>query len=201
MKKNQSKGISLAVLAFGVMLLTACYSNNCPLENKVTCNYGFYDAAGNAIKYDDTITVTTLKPGYKTVYTYRKLGNLTVVKDERDEALLEQGYTETTSQQRNDTILLNKVTEVSSIKLPMSYYKESDTLVFSYAFISLRDTIKLQHKGYPHVELPECGAHRFHTLTGISATDAAIDHVEISDARVTYDGYINVKIYFNGEVE
>ena len=50
-----------------MLMLAGCYSNNCPLENTVTCNYGFYDAAGTPITYVDTITVTTLKPGYKTV--------------------------------------------------------------------------------------------------------------------------------------
>lgn len=200
--RTRRTGLGMAILAaLSVALLAACYSNNCPLDNKVTCNFGLYDAEGNEIKYNDTITVTTLMPGYKTVYTYRKLGNMTVVKEERDETLIEQGYSETTSRQRNDTILLNKATGASSIKLPMSYYKEADTLVFSYALISLKDTIKLRHSNYPHVELPECGAHRFHTLLGIDATDAAFDHVEIGNPHVDYDGNINVKIYFNGVAE
>lgn len=183
------------------MLLTGCYSNNCPLENTVTCNFGFFDAEGNSISYQDTITVTTLKPGYKTVYTYRKLGNLTVTKDEQDTALINQGYTETTSQQRKDTILLSNKYNVSSIKVPMSYFNEEDTLIFSYRMISLKDTIKIRHTSFPHVELPECGAYRFHSLRGITATDAAIDHIEIINTSVNYDGSTNIKIYFNGVVE
>ena len=74
------------MIGMAVLLLAGCYSNNCPLENMVTCNYGFYDSEGTAINYHDTITVTTLMPGYKTVYTYRKLGNMTVTKDYRDTA-------------------------------------------------------------------------------------------------------------------
>ena len=77
------------------------------MENTVTCNFAFYDAEGTAIAYQDTITVSTLKPGYKTVYTYRKMGTLPIVKEEPDPELIEAGYTETLSQQRNDTILLN----------------------------------------------------------------------------------------------
>lgn len=184
-----------------MMLLAACYSNNCPLENTVTCNYAFYDSEGNAIAYGDTITVTTLKPGYKTVYIYRKLGNLTVTKEERDEALIEQGYTETVTQQRRDTVLINQKYGASSIKVPMSYFHEEDTLVIAYKSISLRDTIKIQHSSFPHVELPECGTYRFHSLRNITATDAAIDHIEISNPTVNYDGNTNVKIYFNGVAE
>lgn len=184
-----------------VLMLAGCYSNNCPLENTVTCNYGFYDSEGTAITYGDTITVTTLMPGYKTVYTYRKLGNVTVTKDYQDSALIHQGYTETVAMQRNDTILLNKQYDASSMKVPMSYFHDTDTLILSYRKISLKDTIKIRHSSYPHVELPECGTYRFHTLESVMATDAAIDHIEISDPKVNYDGAINVKIYFNGVVE
>ena len=186
------------IIGGAALVLMGCYSNNCPLENTVTCNYGFYDSEGTAISYYDTITVTTLKPGYKTVYTYRKLGNLTVTKDERDTALVNQGYTESVTQQRKDTILLNQLLGASSMKVPMSYFNEEDTLILSYKRISKKDTIKIQHSSYANVELPECGTYRFHTLQSIKATDAAIDRIEISEPKVNYDGNINVKIYFNG---
>ncbi len=179
-------------------LLAGCYSNNCPLENTVTCNYGFYDTEGTAIYYSDTITVTTLMPGYKTVYTYRKLGNKTVTKDDPDAELVNQGYTESVTQQRKDTILLNQLLGASSMKVPMSFFNEEDTLILSYKSILLKDTIKIRHSSYPNVELPECGTYRFHTLQSVTATDAAIDHVEISEPKVNYDGNVNVKIYFNG---
>ena len=188
------------MMGMAALLLVGCYSNNCPLENTVTCNYGFYDSEGTAISYRDTITVTTLRPGYKTVYTYRKLGNRTVTKDVPDTALVNQGYTETISQQRKDTILLNQLMGASSMKVPMSYFNEEDTLILSYKMISQKDTIKIRHNSYPNVELPECGTYRFHRLLNITATDAAIDHIEISEPTVNYEGSTNVKIYFNGVV-
>lgn len=188
-------------LLFAVLLLAGCYSNNCPVENKVTCNFSFYDLEGKAINYNDVITVSTLKPGMKTVYIYRKLGNKTVTTEEPSEELLEQGYQETITQQRNDTVLLNKVSGASSIKVPMSFFNEEDTLVFAYERITLRDTIKIKHTGYTNVELPECGTYRFHTLRSITATDAAIDHIEISNQSVNYKGNTNVKIYFDEVVE
>lgn len=182
-------------------MLAGCYSNNCPMENTVTCNYAFYDAEGTAIAYQDTITVSTLMPGYKTVYTYRKMGTLPITKDEPDPSLVEAGYMETQSQQRNDTILLNKKSNASSIKIPMSYFNAVDTLIFAYRSISSKDTIKIHHSSYPHVELPECGAYRFHHLKSVTATDAAIDHIEISNPNVGYEGATNIKIYFNGVAE
>lgn len=196
-RRNILKG----VVAWLTVMFGSCYSNNCPLNNIVTCNYYFYDSEGTPITYGDTITVSTLMPGHKTVYTYRKLGNPPITKDEQDLELIAQGYTESTSLQRNDTILLNKKYGAASLEIPMSYFRDADTLVFTYGSISLKDTIKIRHSSYPHVELPECGTYRFHTLQSITATDAAIDHIEISNAKVTYDGKENIKVYFNGVIE
>ena len=197
-KKHIVRGLVVWCVA---TLMLGCYSNNCPLNNIVTCNYYFYDAEGTPITYGDTITVTTLMPGHKMVYTYRKLGSPTVTKNYRDTILINQGYAESVSRQRNDTTLMNRLVGASSMEIPMSYFRDADTLILTYGSISLKDTIKIQHDSYPHVELPECGTYRYHTLKSITATDAAIDHIEISNPQVNYDGKENVKIYFNGIVE
>ena len=126
------------------------------------------------------------------------MGNKTVSKDAPDTALVNQGYSESVTQQRKDTILLNNLHGASSMKVPMSYFREMDTLVIAYRSITRKDTIKIQHSSYANVELPECGTYRFHTLQHIWSTDAAIDHIEISEPKVNYDGNINVKIFFNG---
>ena len=197
LKLRQLKLISYSLLA----LLYSCSANNCPLESNVTCNYGFYDSEGTAIVYGDEITVSTLLPGFKTVYIYKKLNEASVTLDERDESYLEDGYTETVSTIRRDTVLLNKISEISSMKLQMSYYSDNDTIIISYASISNKDTIYLNHKSYTHVDLPECGTNRFHTLTNIRSTDSGIYDIEIVDANVNYDGNENIKIYFNGIAE
>lgn len=194
------RNILVTLSVASALILTGCYSNNCPLENVVLCNYKFLDAAGNPIQYTGSLTVSTLMPGYKTVYIYRKLGNVTVTKDRQDSTYIEQGYTETIAQHRNDTILLNNKSGASSISIPMSYFNGADTLVFAYSNISLRDTIKIQHDSYPHVELPECGTYRYHTLKSVAATDASIDHIEIANPYVNYEGQTNINIYFNGIV-
>lgn len=190
---------------WGVVLLTmlaGCAASNCPLSSTVTCNYYFYDEEGTAITYGDTITVTTLLQGYKTEYTYRRLGYTTYILDYQDTALINAGYTETTQQVRRDTVLVNKLISGSSVSLPMAYYSNRDTIVFQYRSISLRDTLYIDHESYSNVELPECGAHRFHTLHSITCpTNAAISSVEIVDPYVDYEQRENVRIYFNGTAE
>lgn len=185
-----------------VLVTWSCSSSNCPLESKVTCNYAFYDSEGNAVTYADPITVTTLLPGTKTVYVYRKLGYITETLDHRDESLIEDGYTESVSEVRRDTVLINRLSSAALLKVPMSYYNATDTLVFAYESLSARDTIYIHHDSYPYVELPECGTHRFHRLKDIRCSNtAAIDHVEIVNKTVNYEGKENVKIYFNGVAE
>jgi hypothetical protein len=83
----------------------------------------------------------------------------------------------------------------------MSYFNGEDTLVISYSSIALADTIKVTHDSYPYVELPECGSYRFHYLRNVQSTDRHIDHVEISNPKVNYDGNENIKIYLNGTAE
>lgn len=183
------------------ILLTACSSNNCPLESTVLCNYYFYDSEGTAIKYSDPFTVTTLLSGYKTVYTYRKLGSTTVTLSNPSSDLLDQGYTKTVSEVRRDTVLANKVTGRSYIQMPMSYFNHADTLIFNYNSIARNDTLIIQHDSYAHVELPECGTHYYHRLKSVKSTDAAIDRIEITNPLVDYEGKENIKIYFNGVVE
>ena len=180
------------------VLFTGCSSNNCPLESTVRCNIGFYDSEATAISYGDTITVRTLLPGNKSIYTYRKTGSTLITLEYRDTTLLKAGYTETVTEARRDTILVNKAVGKSSISLPMSYYNSADTLIFTYASISRKDTIEVSHDNYTHIELPECGAHYFHTITSIDYTEAAIDHIEINNPTVNYDGNENIRIYFNG---
>ncbi len=189
---------TFTLLAVACCMLAGCYSNNCPMENVVLCNYYFYDMTGTPIKYNDTITVATLQPGWREMYTYKRLGYKTVTKEYLDSTMVEAGYTVTKSMQRNETILENLVTGASSLSLPVSYFFDADTLIFSYSNITLKDTMIVEKESYPHVELPECGTYRFHTLKSIRCTDAAIDSIAISHPQVNYDGSENVRIFFNG---
>ncbi len=192
----------ITIALFSLILLFSCSSNNCPLENRVSCNYHFYDSEGNAIKYTDYLTIKTLRPGSKKEYTYRKLGEQTVVTDVQTPSYVEEGYTETVSDVRNDTVLLNKSNTLTSASLPMSYTGTADTLVFHYGSITAKDTVIISHTPYPFVEMPECGSYMFHTLTGIRCnTNAAIDRIEIANANVNYEGQENIKIYFYGIAE
>ncbi len=198
MRFHFSSFSSLLIIA---LFLAGCSASNCPLESTVTCNYGFYDSEGTAVNYNDTITVSTLLPGMKTVYIYRQLGYMPITLDHQDSSYIENGYSQTISVVRRDTILVNKLSGGSGLSLPMKYFSDNDTIILSYSSISNKDTLYINHNSYSYVDLPECGTHRFHTLTGIRSTYSGIYNVEIINPKVNYDGNENVKIYFNGTAE
>lgn len=181
-----------------MVALVGCYSNNCPVNSNVTCNYHFYDSEGVRISYGDAITVSAIMPGGKNVYVYRKLGSKNIVSDTIRTDLVNEGYAQYTQYQRNDTVLINKASGKQFLQIPMSYFNSVDTLLFSYTRITQPDTIYIEHDSYPHVDLPECGSFRFHNLKSIRATGNAIDRIEIVNSTVNYDQAENVKIYFNG---
>ena len=192
---------SAVILSAISMAVSGCSSNNCPLESTVLCRFRFYDSEGKAISYGDSITVTTLLPGMKTVYIYRKFGMPTLTLDYQNQQLIESGYTMSSQEIRKDTILVNKIIGKSEMQVPLGYFNDTDTFIIDYAGISRNDTIYIGHSGYPYVELPECGTHIFHTLHSIRSTDAAIDNIEISNPEVNYEGNENIKIFFNGTAQ
>ena len=192
-------GKTFAFALLATLLLTySCSSNNCPLNNVVTCNYHFYDSEGHSIKYEEYLTIKTLLPGYKEQYTYRKLGEATIVSDTPLQSYIESGYTETVSEVRKDTVLVNKSKGRDYVSVPMSFTSTSDTLLFQYESILYPDTIIVMHQPYPYEELPECGSYMFHTLKSATTTESGIDRIEISNYKVDFEGKENIKVYFNG---
>lgn len=176
--------------------LAGCYSNNCPVYNTVTCNYFFYDAEGTAVSYRPAITVSAILPGGKDMFVYRRLGEVITSIVERPDLVADK-YVQTKQFVRNDSILINKATNKNMLEIPMSYFNSADTLLFTYSNISSQDTIIVEHEGYSHVDLPECGSCRYHLLKNIKSTGNAIDHIEIVNTIVNYEKKENIKIYFN----
>ena len=183
------------------VLAWACSSNNCPLNNTVTCNYYFYDSNGKAISLLDTLTVSIMLQGHDTIFQYRYTGMPHINSKVRIDSLLEKGYKEVKIVTRHDSVLVNKSAKTATLKLPMAYFLAADTIIFDYASLSNNDTLCIEHDNMPHVELPECGSYMFHRITNAKSTEAAIEKIEIANPTVDYEGNENIKIYFAGTVE
>ena len=182
-----------------VSAIFGCSTVTCPMDTVVKCNYIFYNTNGQAAALADTLNVNIKKTAY--LYHYQKAGYKDTTFTQPVKAFVDNGYTETVTSYRKDTTLVNKLINGTKMSVAMSYYNKVDTLVLRYGLIYLPDTIFLSHDSYTHVETPECGSYRFHRLTDVRCTNRGIDHIEITNPTVNYEGAENIRIYFNNYTE
>ena len=158
-------GSALFLLLFTFL---SCDTNNCLLETKVQCVYGFYAsarsddgafAAGEAISVADTITITAM------------------------------GI---------NTVLANRLVNQSGVKLPVSYYGDVDSLLFTFNATDGTgyDTLYISKRNIAHLDDPSCPAHMWHNITSVHSTHNLIDTVLVSESNINYDGLENLQIYF-----
>ncbi len=108
-----------------------------------------------------------------------------------------------------DSVVLNRLTDGTSVKLPMSYNEPADTLVFLFkpagAAEAVADTVVVSKTNTPHFVSLDCARSMYHTITGVSCSKRepdlvykyAIDRVVIKNAEVNYDEQENLQIFFD----
>lgn len=99
-----------------------------------------------------------------------------------------------------DTVILNDLQTVDSFELPMSYSNNVDELKFVFtdtAGTQTTDLVTLTKSNLAHFENVDCAPAFFHTITAVSATNNVIDHIDINNPNVDFDGNKkNLYIYF-----
>ncbi len=100
----------------------------------------------------------------------------------------------------NDTTLINKITNTSSIILPMSYTQAEDILFFCLKDTLnniMTDTVRVSKDNFPHFESVDCSPVYFHKITKLEHTNHAIDSIIISNNNVNYEtDKPHFKVYF-----
>ncbi len=96
-----------------------------------------------------------------------------------------------------DSILFNSGENVSKLSLPMSYWKDADTLNFivdtqTGTFVS---QVIINKTNLQHFESPDCPISMFHHITGVSAAGDVIDSIAISRNEVNYEQDENIKVF------
>lgn len=112
------------------------------------------------------------------------------------------GDTLTVTAMGTDQVLVNRLVNESTMSLPMSYYAEADTLIFTLADSegrSSRDTLWVTKQSTPHSDDPSCPMRVWHQLTAVQHTYHLIDSVAIVNRAVNYDGLENIRIFFRTE--
>ncbi len=98
-----------------------------------------------------------------------------------------------------DSILYNRGVNTSYLSLPMSYWNDTDTLVFLLESddYTLSSTLYVSKTNVQHHESPDCPTTMFHQLTDINFVSNVIDSVIISRPEVNYLQDENIKVYFH----
>lgn len=93
--------------------------------------------------------------------------------------------------QGDDTILINRMTNVDSIMLPMSYSRAEDVYVFDVrqkdTDVETIDTVWVAKSSQPHFESVDCNPAFFHTITDVRFTTHAIENIQINNDKATYN--------------
>lgn len=102
-----------------------------------------------------------------------------------------------------DSILYNQGSRISSIKLPLSYWQEADTLNLTF-YDAENDashvvTLCVKKTNTPHHESPDCPTTMFHEIKEIAFTSATqyVDSITLTDPKVNYASQENIKIYLH----
>lgn len=147
------------VLAIFSLLVAACTSIECPVNNMVAINYQLQKSDGST----DTLLVDTLWVRTPTPQS-----------DKKDSLILNRlcGATAT------------KFSLPVSHTLPEDVIcmTVKDTIGTTWL-----DTIWVQKNNYDHFESVDCQASYFHTITGVRFTHRLIDTLIINNTEVNYD--------------
>lgn len=100
-----------------------------------------------------------------------------------------------------DTTLVNRLTNATTMQLPISSGALADTLFFTLSDTTgtqRRSTVVVEKTDMPHFESVDCAMSHFHTLNAITATGEAIDSITISKKTVDYDlNTPHISLYLN----
>lgn len=105
----------------------------------------------------------------------------------------------------SDTVLINRITQVNHILLPLREGGDLDTLLLQFSNAeeqTATDTLFVSHTRQPHFESVDCPASVFHTITAVRATShplseipLTIDSVSVVRSAVNYDDIENIRIF------
>lgn len=99
--------------------------------------------------------------------------------------------------------LLNRAVNTSWLILPLSYWQDEDTLVFSIKGKDyfLRDTVWVTKSNQVHYESPDCPTTLFHTIQDVRSTHEFINHINLKRSSVNYETTGNLQIILHPDTD
>lgn len=91
----------------------------------------------------------------------------------------------------SDSVLINRNVRTTEFSLPISYSQAQDVFYFetidTVTKVTTTDVVTITKEDHPHFESVDCAPLYFHTITGVSTTNNAIDSIVIINPDVSYD--------------
>ena len=98
---------------------------------------------------------------------------------------------------KNGPTLLNMSVNTASLDLPLSYWQDEDTLVFTIKGedYMLRDTVWITKTNQVHYESPDCPTTLFHEIQDVRSTNEFIKSITVTRSSVNYELTNNLQIH------
>ena len=98
---------------------------------------------------------------------------------------------------KNGPTLLNMSVNTASLDLPLSYWQDEDTLVFTIKGedYMLRDTVWITKTNQVHYESPDCPTTLFHEIQDVRTTNEFIKSITVTRSSVNYELTNNLQIH------
>lgn len=94
-----------------------------------------------------------------------------------------------------DSVIINRMTEVSSIALPLRYTADSTELIFRYT-AHLTDTLIIRHTNTPYFVSMDCGYQMKQNINGVHSTYRYLDSLYVSNSEISINGTENIQLYY-----
>lgn len=94
-----------------------------------------------------------------------------------------------------DSIIANRLAEVSIFSLPLRYAVDSTQLIFHYVR-KVTDTVVIRHTNKPYFVSMDCGYQMQQSITDIRYTRRSIDSIYIANPEANINGTKNLDIFY-----
>lgn len=94
-----------------------------------------------------------------------------------------------------DSVIINRMTDVSTISLPLRYTADSTEFVFRYT-AHLTDTLVIRHTNTPYFVSMDCGYQMKQSITEERHTQRYLDSVYVSHPETSINGTENIQLFY-----
>ncbi len=94
-----------------------------------------------------------------------------------------------------DSVIINRMAQVTAFSLPLQYAADSTELIFHYRG-QATDTLVIRHTNQPYFVSMDCGYQMQQSITDIRYTRRSIDSIYIANPEANINGTKNLDIFY-----